>query len=50
MEGEVGGAMGVPPGPRIGEILSAVYRAQRNLEIRTRDEAAALAIRLFQLG
>jgi len=48
--GEDALAMGVPPGPRIGEILSAVYRAQRNLEIRTRDEAAALAIRLFQLG
>lgn len=35
-------AMGMSPGPRFGEILKNVYRAQLNTKIATRDEAAAL--------
>ena len=36
-------AMGVPQGPRFGEILEAVYRAQLNEVIATREDAISLA-------
>ncbi|MCS6846367.1 MAG: HD domain-containing protein, partial [Anaerolineae bacterium] len=39
-------ALGVKPGPRVGEILEAVREAQMIGEITTRDEALALAHRL----
>jgi tRNA nucleotidyltransferase (CCA-adding enzyme) len=36
-------ALGVTPGPRMGEILRAVYERQLDGEIATLDEALALA-------
>ena len=36
-------AMGMPPGPRFGEILKTIYRAQLNTKITTRDEANIMA-------
>jgi poly(A) polymerase len=39
-------ALGLPPGPRIGAILQAVEDARLEGEVRTRDEALALARRL----
>jgi poly(A) polymerase len=36
-------AMGMPPGPRFGEILNTIYRAQLNTKITTRDEANIMA-------
>ncbi len=35
--------MGVTPGPKFGDVLNAVYRAQLNKEIETPTEAQALA-------
>ncbi|MGB2988309.1 MAG: CCA tRNA nucleotidyltransferase [Phycisphaerae bacterium] len=35
--------LGMSPGPRMGEILKAVYRAQLNEQIAAREEALALA-------
>ena len=35
--------MGVPPGPRYGEILETVYRAQLNEKITTPEQAHAMA-------
>ena len=42
-------ALGVPPGPRYGEVLEAVYRAQLNEEITDRSQARAIARRLLDL-
>jgi poly(A) polymerase len=39
-------ALGLPPGPRLGECLRAVYDAQLNGQIKTRQEALAMAKRL----
>ena len=36
-------ALGMPPGPKFGEILKTVYRAQLNMKITTRDEAITKA-------
>ncbi|UCE62142.1 MAG: hypothetical protein JSU63_10615 [Phycisphaerales bacterium] len=35
-------ALGVRPGPKLGELLDTVYRAQLNNRIKTRDQAVAL--------
>jgi hypothetical protein len=37
-------ALGVPPGPQLGDILRTLYRTQLNEQIATRAEALALAI------
>jgi tRNA nucleotidyltransferase/poly(A) polymerase len=39
--------LGVPAGPQFGKILKAVYRAQLNEEIATREDAVSLARRLI---
>ena len=39
-------ALGVKPGPRVGEILKAVYEQQLDGAITTLDEAVAAARRL----
>ncbi|HMB55159.1 MAG TPA: hypothetical protein VKU40_17705 [Thermoanaerobaculia bacterium] len=44
---EVQELLDVPQGPRVGEALSAVTRAQVDGEVRTRDEAAALLKKLY---
>ncbi len=41
-------AMGLSPGPRMGRVLDAVYRAQLNERITTRDDAVKEARRLFE--
>lgn len=41
-------AMGVSPGPRMGEILTAVYRAQLNERILSREQAMDLARALLK--
>jgi tRNA nucleotidyltransferase (CCA-adding enzyme) len=41
-------ALGVPPGPRVGEILRQVYEQQLDGEVPTIDEAVAAAARLLQ--
>lgn len=38
--------LGVPPGPRVGELLRRVEQAERSGEVRTRRQALALARRL----
>lgn len=43
---EVMAALGVPPGPLVGQLLEAVREAQAAGEISTREEALALARRL----
>jgi tRNA nucleotidyltransferase (CCA-adding enzyme) len=40
-------ALGVPPGPRVGEILKAVYEQQLDGELTTTDAAIAAALRLL---
>ena len=40
-------ALGVSPGPRFGEILKTVYRAQLNERITKKDQARELAERLM---
>lgn len=40
--------MGMSPGPRLGETLRAIRRAQLNEQISTRDDAAALARELLK--
>ncbi len=40
-------SMGLAPGPRFGEILKAVYRAQLNEQIATPEQARQLAERLI---
>lgn len=39
-------AMGVEPGPEFGQIIDAVYRAQRNEDIATKEDAQDLARRM----
>ncbi len=39
--------LGITPGPRFGRILKELYRAQRNDDISTRDEAITLAKELI---
>ena len=39
-------ALGVPAGPRVGEILKAVYEQQLDGSVKTLDEAIAAAGRL----
>jgi tRNA nucleotidyltransferase (CCA-adding enzyme) len=39
-------ALGLPPGPRVGEILKRVYEKQLDGEVTTLEEAQALAARL----
>jgi len=46
MTGDVLVAMGLPPGPAIGEILDKVYDAQLEGRVTTEEEAASLARRL----
>ncbi len=41
-------AIGMTPGPRFGEILKAVYRAQLNQRITSKDQARELAKRLIR--
>jgi tRNA nucleotidyltransferase (CCA-adding enzyme) len=41
-------ALGVPPGPRVGEILKAVYEQQLDGELATTDDAIAAAARLVR--
>jgi len=41
-------AMGMSPGPRFGEILKELYRAQLNTKITTRHEAITLASELMK--
>lgn len=41
-------AMGMSPGPRFGEILKEIYRAQLNTQITTRHEAITLAGELMK--
>jgi hypothetical protein len=36
-------ALGIPPGPRVGEILKAIYERQMDGSITTLDEAIAAA-------
>ena len=40
-------ALGVAPGPRVGEILKAVYEQQLDGELTTTDDAIAAASRLL---
>ena len=35
-------ALGIPPGPELGELLAALYRAQLNERISTREQAMAM--------
>jgi len=38
-------ALGIPPGPRVGELLELVREAQAAGEVSTREDAIALARR-----
>jgi hypothetical protein len=40
-------ALGMTPGPRIGEVLKAVYERQLDGEIRTTEEGVELARNLI---
>ena len=40
-------AFDLKPGPRFGQILEAVYRAQLNETIGTQEEALAMAARML---
>jgi tRNA nucleotidyltransferase (CCA-adding enzyme) len=40
-------ALGVPPGPRVGELLKQVYEKQLDGEVRTVDEGIAYLRRLM---
>jgi poly(A) polymerase len=48
LTGDELGAMGMKPGPRFGDILKAVYRAQLNESITTKAQAQDLAGRLMR--
>ena len=41
-------ALGVPPGPRMGELLRQIYEKQLDGEVTTLDEGLALARRLLE--
>jgi tRNA nucleotidyltransferase/poly(A) polymerase len=47
---ELAGALGIAPGPRLGELLEAVAEARFAGEVSTRDEAVALARSLLDGG
>jgi poly(A) polymerase len=47
---EVMAALGLEPGPRVGEVLAAVAEARAVGDVRTRDEALAYAARLAEAG
>lgn len=40
-------ALGIPPGPRVGELLKAVYEKQLDGQVTTADEALAELQRLL---
>ena len=40
-------AMGLPPGPRLGQLLWTLYDLQLEKRISTRDEAASLARKMW---
>jgi hypothetical protein len=40
-------ALGIPEGPQLGRILAAVYEAQLNEELATREQAQAMARKLM---
>ena len=42
--------LGMKPGPRVGEILKAVYEQQLDGTVTTLDEAIAAAERLLEVG
>jgi len=48
LSGDELSAIGMTPGPRFGEILKSVYRAQLNSKIATREEAMAMAVELMK--
>jgi len=48
LDGDQLAALGVEPGPRMGEILNAVYREQLNERIGTPEEAEAFARRMME--
>jgi len=48
LSGDELSAIGMTPGPRFGEILKTVYRAQLNTKITTRDEAIIMANELMK--
>ncbi len=41
--------LGIAPGPRLGELLEAIREAQADGEVRTREEAIALARKLIEM-
>ena len=41
-------AMGIPPGPRVGEILKAVYEQQLDGRVSSLEEAVAAAARILE--
>ena len=43
-------ALGLKPGPRVGEILKAVYEQQLDNQVTTLEEAIEAAQRLIALG
>lgn len=47
LDGDRLASLGVEPGPRMGEILDAVYREQLNERIETSEQAEAMARRLI---
>ena len=42
--------LGLPPGPRIGQILSQVYERQLDGQVSTVDEATQIARKIIDLG
>jgi hypothetical protein len=48
VNGDMLSEFGIQPGPRFGEILRSVYRAQQNETISTVAEAVAMAKRLIE--
>jgi hypothetical protein len=40
--------LGVPPGPRIGEVTSAVYEMQMDNRVSTLEEAKAAARKIIE--
>jgi poly(A) polymerase len=47
---ELAGALGIPPGPRLGELLEAIAEARFAGEVSTREQALALARSLLESG
>jgi tRNA nucleotidyltransferase (CCA-adding enzyme) len=42
--------LGLPPGPKIGEITQSVYEMQLDNRVRTLDEAKAAAKKLIEVS